>query len=139
MTKQEAERGKKRMTPALKRAIAGIKKDLFKVDGIRGNYIQGEASKLRKWKLIPKVATASTPHEDGQPSVTKGAKFAEGTQFVEKVSAAKKTPGKDAKTNACIVRIKIKLTGRHKDIPESIMGMINSLSAMDGHDRPLKN
>ncbi len=123
----------------MKRAIAGIKKDLFKVDGIRGNYIQGEASKLRKWKLIPKVATASTPHEDGQPSVTKGAKFAEGTQFVEKVSAAKKTPGKDAKTNACIVRIKIKLTGRHKDIPESIMGMINSLSAMDGHDRPLKN
>jgi hypothetical protein len=61
----------------------------------------------------------------------KGAKFAEGTQFVEKVSAAKKTPGKDAKTNDCIVRIKIKLTGGHKDIPESIMGMINhSLSIL---------
>ncbi len=108
------------------RAIACIKKDLFKVDGTSGNYIQGEASKLRRWKLIPKVATASTPHEDGQPSVMKGAKFAEGTQFVEKVSAAKKTPGKDAKTNDCIVKIKIKLTGGHKDIPESIMGMINT-------------
>jgi hypothetical protein len=83
-----------------------------------------------------KVVTALTPHEDGQPSVTKGAKFAEGTQFVEKVSAAKKTPGKDAKTNDCIVRIKIKLTGGHKDIPESIMGMINhSLSILHKWDK----
>jgi hypothetical protein len=123
--------GEEEDNTSIGRAIAGIKKDLFKVDGTSGNYIQGEASKPRRWKLIPKVATASTPHEDDQPSVTKGAKFTEGTQFVEKVSAAKKTPGKDAKTNDCIVRIEIKLTSGHKDIPESIMGMINhSLSIL---------
>ncbi len=64
------------------RAIANMKKDLFKVDGtstLGGNKIHGEARKSRKWKLIPKVAAASTPQEDGQSSGKKGAKFAEGT------------------------------------------------------------
>jgi hypothetical protein len=38
--------------------------------------------------------------------------------------------------NDCIVRIKIKLTGRQKDIPESIMGMINhSLSILHKQDK----
>jgi hypothetical protein len=97
--KAESGEGEGEDNTSIVRAIAGIKKDLFKVARTSRNYIQGEASKPKWWKLIPKVATALTPHEDGQPSVTKGAKFAEGTQFVEKVSAAKKTPGKDAKTN----------------------------------------
>jgi hypothetical protein len=90
-----------------------MKKDLFKVDGTSmpgGNKIHGEARKLRKWKSIPKVAAASTPQEDGQSSGKKGAKFAEGTKFMERVTAAKKTPGKNTKMNDCIVRIKIKLT-----------------------------
>jgi hypothetical protein len=90
------------------RAIAGVKKDLFKADGISGDSNQGVAATSRRWKLIPKAATALAPHEDSQPSGTKGTKFAEGTRFVEKVLAAKKTPGKVTKMNDCIVRIKIK-------------------------------
>ncbi len=51
------------------RAIASMKKDLFKVDGTStpgGNEIHGEARKSRKWKPIPRVVAASTPQEDGQ-------------------------------------------------------------------------
>jgi hypothetical protein len=118
------------------RAIAGVKKNLFKADGISGNSNQGVAATSRWWKLIPKAATASAPQEDSQPSGTKGTKIAEGTRFVEKVLAAKKTPGKDTKINDCIVRIKIKLTGGHKDIPKSIMGMINhSLAILHERDK----
>jgi hypothetical protein len=118
------------------RAIAGVKKDLFKADGLSGVSNQGVAATSRRWKLIPKAATASAPHKDSQPSGTKGTKFADGTRFLEKVSAAKKTPGKDTKMNNCIVRIKIKLTGRHKDIPESIMEMINdSLAILHERDK----
>ncbi len=47
--------GEEEDNTSIGRAIAGIKKDLFKVDGTSGNYIQGEASKPRRWKLIPKV------------------------------------------------------------------------------------
>jgi hypothetical protein len=116
-----------------------MKMDLFKVDGASmpgGNEIHGEARKLRKWKPIPKVAAALTLQEDGQSSGKKGAKFAEGTQFTERVTAAKKTPGKDTKMNDCIVRIKNKLMGGHKDIPESIMEMINlSLSILHEQDK----
>ena len=46
------------------RAIASMKKDLFKVDGTStpgGNKIHGEVSKSRKWKPIPRVAATSTP------------------------------------------------------------------------------
>jgi hypothetical protein len=86
--------------------------------------------------LIPKAATALTPHEDTQASGVKGTKFAEGTRFVEKVLVARKTPGKDTKLNDCVVWIKIKLTGEHKNIPESIMGMINhSLSILQERDK----
>ncbi len=84
------------------RVIANMKKDLFKVDGTStpgANKIHGEARKSRKWTPIPKVAAASTPQEDGQSSGKKGAKFAEETQFTERVTAAKKTPGKDTKMN----------------------------------------
>jgi hypothetical protein len=99
------------------RAIAGVKKDLFKADEISGNSNQGVAATSRWWKLIPKAATASAPHKDSQPSGTKGTKFAEGTQFVEKVTAAKKTPGKDTKMNNCIVRIKNQVDGQAQRHP----------------------
>jgi hypothetical protein len=132
------ERGEEDDT-SIGRAIASMKKDLCKVDRTStpgGNKIHGEVSKSRKWKPIPRVAAASTPQEDSQSSGKKGAKFAEGTQFIERVMAAKKTPGKDTKMNDCIVRIKIKLTGGHKDIPASIMGMINiSLSILHERDK----
>jgi hypothetical protein len=132
------ERGEEDDT-SIGRAIASMKKDLFKVDRTSmpgGNKIHGEASKSRKWKPILRVAATSTPQEDGQSSGKKGAKFAEGTQFIERVTTAKKTPGKDTKMNNCIVRIKIKLMGGHKDIPESIMGMINlSLSIPHEQDK----
>ncbi len=119
------------------RAIAGTRKNLFKVDETctpGGKEESGEkARKPKGWTPIPKAATTATPQGKAQTSGRKGAKFAEGTQFHEKVSTggAKKTPGKEGKMNNCIVRIKLKLTGGHKDIPASIMGMINhSLSIL---------
>jgi hypothetical protein len=69
-------------------------KDLFKGDGtstLGGNEVYSAASKSRWWKPIPRVAATLTPQEDSQPSGKKGAKFAEGTQFIERVTAAKKT------------------------------------------------
>jgi hypothetical protein len=61
------ERGEEDNT-SIGRAIASMKKDLFKVGGTSTpgrNKIHGEASKLRKWKPIPRVAAALTPQEDG--------------------------------------------------------------------------
>jgi hypothetical protein len=84
-------------------AIAGIRKDLFKADGISGDATQEVAATSRRWKLIPKAMTTSTPNDNRQTSGTKGTKFAEGTRFVEKALTAKKTPGKETKMNDCIV------------------------------------
>ncbi len=124
------------------RAIAGTRKNLFKVDEIytpgRKEKSGEKARKLKGWKPIPKAVTTATPQGKAQTSRRKGAKFAEGTQFHEKVSTggAKKTPGKEGKMKDCIDRIKLKPTGGHKDIPASIMGMINhSLSILQEWDK----
>jgi hypothetical protein len=73
-------------------AIASMTKDLFKGDRtstLGGNEVYSTASKLRRWKPVPRVAAALTPQEDSQPSGKKVAKFAEGTQFIERAMAAK--------------------------------------------------
>ncbi len=138
----EARSGDGEDKDSIGRAISGTRKNLFKVDKTctpGGKEESGEkARKPKRWKPIPKAATTATPQGKAQTSGRKGAKFAEGTQFHEKVSTggAKKTPGKEGKMNNCIVRIKLKLMGRHKDIPASIMGMINhSLSILQERDK----
>jgi hypothetical protein len=88
---------------SIRRAIAGTRKNLFKVDETctpDGKEENGEKTRKPKgWKPISKAATTATPQGQAQTSGKKGAKFAEGTQFHKKVctGGAKKTPGKEGK------------------------------------------
>jgi hypothetical protein len=126
---------------SIAKAIAGTRKQ--RIPGGKDSQ-EGKSRKTKGWKPIPKVTSTlggsqPSPQEEAQSSAKKGAKFVEGTQFHEKtVFTARKTPGKESKMQDSSIHVRLKLLHGQKDVPESVMGMINHvlMSIMNKIRRP---